>query len=456
MRKYRRLSVRDKAVIFLLISASASILFGAEVFFSGNTVMSDSIVDSLFSHNEIAAGINEVLLLYVESGYPFCEISIDSILQKGDKYINYASIKENGFYRVKSVVSTGTLSEGFINRLVKFNREPFRRTKVLRELYKVKRFDYADCEYIDDFYPSVVNDSEVVVEVKIDQIRRSYVTGVLATDFDTLKLTGFLDLSLINVFNDGAEYTMFFSKLSKYSSEMSISLKAPYMFSTPFGISGEMSYVSSDTLSAYLKTGLNFFTYAGSMTVYAGGGREWTFYPGMSDSNDSYYYLTSKAEYIHSRKSYGAIEAKKAFGRDQYSILKGDGFIAPELWNIRFLTKSGFFYLFAENMKLQMLLPLGGTRSIRGYPENFVYASKSFYCSFSPGYEITKYLTAGLFFEGAFYSISKENIFEKSLSSYGAYASMMAGRTQLDIGYALKRGAGPYEGRIHISTKYVF
>jgi len=426
------------------------------VFFLGNTVVSNSIIDSIFKQNEFDRGISDIIEIYVNSGYPFAQIGIESISLIGDKPRYSVLIIENGFYKMNIFKSRGTLSDGFINRIVRLNNKPFSKNAIEASLMKLNRFEFVDISKIKDCIPTVLNDSEVVVECFLDQIRSSYITGIITTDFDTLKIAGFLDLSLVNVFNDGAEYTMYFSKITSNVSELTVKAQSPYIFSTPIGASGNIEYSVTDTLSAKFSAGVNLFTYIYDLTVTMGGGREWAYILGDMDSNDIYYFIYSSAEHIISKKGKAFFSIKRSFGRTEFSRLNFSVSAPINIGNFLIKPRLSSTYLDTDKYLSYMLLPFGGTNTIRGYPEHFIYASDYLQGNISIGYIFADNFSVGAFTDKGYYRSANENIFSNSLFSYGIFTALNAGQMEIEIDYALKSSSSFYDGRIHISTKYLF
>jgi len=198
------------------------------------------------------------------------------------------------------------------------------------------------------------------------------------------------------------------------------------------------------------------FTYIYDLTVTMGGGREWAYMLGDMDSNDTYYFIYSSAEYRISKKGKSILSVKRSFGRTEFSRLNFSISVPCNIGKFQIMTKASSTYLDTDKYLSYMLLPFGGTNTVRGYPEHFVYVSDYLQGNISLGYVFTDNFLIGVFFDKGYYRNSIESIFNNSLFSYGIFTAVKTGQMEIEIDYALRSSANLYDGRVHVSTKYLF
>ncbi len=450
--------IRDKIrkiIIIIFVLTSISLSGEVEVKFYGNSALSDNKINEIFSKHNIDNSINLLLDLYSNNGFPFCKITVDSAKQIGDKQIIYINIAENGLYRIEKIKNNGDLSNYFINNVCNIKGEIFSDKLIEKRLNNLKRFDFID---FNSDYSIIEENNNIIVLTKINQKKLSNITGVLTSDLDSINISGFMNINLISPQGYGRIYKLDYSRYENNLSHMGLNIEIPYVFYTYFGFNINANYDNIDSSFTKSKINLNVFYEKNDFIFQLGGGKNWNYYIFNNDSNSSYYNYNIKTKYFFTDHNIEFIY-KYFFSYNAYEFFELNMNNKWKYNNIELQNKIYTHFLNSKDplMTKEMKVSIGGTNSIKGYSENFIYVKDKIEEHISLSYYFSENIYAGIFNDIGFYSETNiRQLNDNYLLSYGPFLCLLNNKMELKIFYGINKNAGFSTGRIHLILNYVF
>jgi len=449
----------SKIFIFLLSVFKFTLLLPSlsRVYFYGNNFVSDQIIDSIFNNFNVKDGIDSVIKIYLENGFPFISLEVDSVLMRGDADLYFIRIKENGKYFVDHIENVSNVKNSFLNGSLRLKNKIFNEKYIKK---KLKELDIYDGIFVDTIFDVCkYSDTSVVIKTNIIQGKMSSVSGILSSSLDTFKINGFLNILLKSPFGNFDTYSIDYQRIKGYNSFLDVYFEYPYLFSLPTGIFGNLSFQSIDT--TYNIEDFNFgfkIFFTDKLTLTTGYGQKNVNYI-KSDSTDlKENYISGGLEY----KSKNLLSSSKIFYNFKNLTNNWTSLIEKGEFK-NFYRKIGYSFTFdsylnfSDSLKDYMKIFIGGNKNIKGYPEDFTQVYNFIYGEFKIGY-LTKQFFPGLFLDFIFYNIENINIYNsyRNLLSYGIFLIAKNENYQTTIYYALNRDISIVEGRVHLIFSVFF
>lgn len=437
----------------------STLLFSKEsrVFYDGNLFVSNEIIDSIFKNNDLKTGIDNLIDLYLENGYPFIKIDIDSVLMVGDFDLYYLTIKENGRFYIDRIENVYNVKNSYLNGVLRLKNKPFKESLIVE---KLKNLSFNEDLIIDTtFFLEKCSDTSVVVKTKIKQGKLSSISGILTSSLDTLSLNGFLNIYLKSPFGFFDVYSINYQRINKNNTYLTGSTEFPYIFSTPVGLFGNINFESIETY--YNKEEYNF-----GVKVFIT--ERFSVSTGYGKRNINF--LSSDSLDISENSLLGSIDylSKQFFFSNRSSINYSDiknswAFMIQKFGYKNSIKTFGYWFTFdsyinfSSNLKDYMKVQIGGNDNLKGYPENFLKVYNFFYQEIKIGY-LGKSIESGLFFDNILYNIEKLKDFKnyRDLFSYGIFLSTNLSNYKASLFYALNKDITPLQGRIHLLFSIFF
>ncbi|HAF07335.1 MAG: Surface antigen (D15) [candidate division TA06 bacterium 32_111] len=436
-----------------------TLLFPKEsrVFYYGNNFISNLIIDSIFKSNDLKKGVDNLIDLYVENGYPFVKIDIDSVLMVGDFDLYYLTIKENGQFYIERVENIYNVKSSYLNGILRIRNKLFKESLIVE---KLKNLSFNEDLIIDTtFFVEKVSDTSVLIKTKIQQGKLSSISGILTSSLDTLSLNGFLNIYLKSPFGFFDVYSINYQRINKNNSYLTGFTEFPYIFSTPIGLFGNISFESIETYynKEEYSFGLKVFV-TEKFTVSTGYGKRNINFLSSDSSDISENYLIGSVDFF----------SKRFFFLNRttinYSEIKKNwAFMTQKFGYKNSFKKIGYWFSFdsymnfSSDLKDYMKIQIGGNDNLKGYPENFLKVYNFFYQEIKSGY-LGKNIETGLFFDNVLYNIEKITDYKSysDLFSYGIFLTTNLSNYRASLYYALNKDITPLQGRIHLLFSIFF
>ncbi|MDJ1505081.1 ShlB/FhaC/HecB family hemolysin secretion/activation protein [Xanthocytophaga agilis] len=372
--------------------------------------------DKQFNYLELADLEKRILVYSEEHGYPFATISLDSI-QIRDDNISAKLQYEPGVYIVFDtirVIGSARLKKRFLENWLRI---------IPGQPYSQKRLDQAYNLLKQQSYLSLTQPYEVLfkndrayITFFADAGKSSEADGIIGFQPNEQKegkllLTGEVNLKLNNLLNAGGSFLFSWQQIKQGSPRLNISYTQPAFFKTPLEINGAFQLLREDTSSTVLNgyvtlsQQLNIFYNLDSWNKIGIGVNRYN--SRLADSTikgtvqqadinwlsyNAFYTYKAVDNLLYPKKGWW-ISANIAIGNKEVSpsdqidlqIIKRS---SPQLayrFTLRKYSRTGkkssiFFQLsaaqiFNDNLFQNELFRLGGLTSIRGFNENFFFAS---------------------------------------------------------------------------------
>ncbi|MDY6787195.1 MAG: hypothetical protein SVK54_03615 [candidate division WOR-3 bacterium] len=446
----------DVLCLSLMIIFTSVFLYGeTEVNFYGNAYISDSRIESIFNGNNINASIEKVMNLYLNNGFPFIEIVVDSTEQIGDKDILYLDIIENSRFTVQSIENRGDISSGLVASLLRLNGSVFSKELVDERMRQLDDTDYL-INY-SNYTLRSVNDSSLVIITDIRRNASSSLSGALSLRPDSLQIAGVLEVHLISAFGMGARYDLVYNRINQDRSNLELTGNIPFVFSSPLGIEFSGHYSNIDTSLAVSSIHGKTYIKWRRFTFSTGAGKQWYFYNYSPDSNESYTGLSAGVilkynEFNVINTDYAYYLGDKSYSRFSYQLHAGHEFETIGV----LLSLAGSWMPPAEGIGRSLYIPIGGSRSVRGYPDDFIYVRDKMEYSAGVYYRFSSSVDAGLFFDAGFYRFrGNQSLIANSICAGGPFLRFNTQNTGIDL-YIANNSFSITGSRIHITLSYRF
>ena len=355
----------------------------------GNKYISTKKLKKIFEKKpdleQFSRNIRDLADFYVQNGFFFAEVRLDSLVKKKNRYYAFISVSENKHcefeefkFKGNQVTKEKTLLKiSGLGKTRKFNMEILSRAE---ENIRKKQY-IKDCRIIP------LNPKELLIEIEED--RMTYFSGIIGYDNSQTKknkFTGFVNMDFLNLFGSDRAISFSWKKFSADRSSIELKYHESGFYSVPFN--GDLTFFREEVDSTYIKNTVDaeiylynlvhkYGVYLGVDDIYPGSrkteiikkssykktGAFWIF-------NNSDYYLNPrkgtnfylKYFYIFSRPEYKtvtkqALEISWKYYRELVNRLVFSLSLNAKGIENKNLTEFDFYYL-------------GGSGSLRGFNEH--------------------------------------------------------------------------------------
>lgn len=455
----------------------------------------DFLKGQVFNKSELEFTIDQLLIYYENSGFPYAKIVINSIVFYKD------STSDDNYVDINFLIETGKL-----NRIDKVEIEGNTATNdyvIIREL-RLDSGEIYNQELIEEFpkrlnrlrFFESVNVPQYYINSKGEGVLLVEVTEKNTNNFDGIigyippgknessgYVTGLINISLRNLFGTGRAASIRWNKYDRKSQELDLRYLEPWFLGLPFNINiglyqriqdttyvqrkieGSLEYLATEDISASaiiasetvvptIRT-IPVFTVFNSSHLTTGVSLE-------IDTRDDPYSPTEGLLFVNSY----TYTKKSINGPDEYITSTVQTSINLQRFNISFY----YFYeifvrqiialgingreLRGQTFENNDLYRLGGTNSLRGYREDQFLGSRVFWSNLEYRALFTRRSFGFLFFDTGYYLRVEEpekNILkaEEFLFGYGLGLNLETGIGILRVSYALGKGDTFSDGKIH-------
>lgn len=195
-----------------------------------------------------------ILNYYLNSGYPFVKISLDSVTINNDAASAVLNINKGFLYKMDSIhiVGTARVSEGFLRRYLNIAEGQVYNLHMLQSIDGQLR----NLQYVQVMHPSDVKllNQGAVLNLYINKKPTNEVDAILGFQSSNnnggggkLQLTGQVNLALSNAFGGGENIGVNWQQLQPQSPKIDLSFQKPYLFKTPFGVDFSFNLYKQDS-----------------------------------------------------------------------------------------------------------------------------------------------------------------------------------------------------------------
>jgi len=463
-----------KGVVINIMINEGDRLLISNIDFVGNVYFSDEKLRSAlqmkigtpFSIQRSNAVMNAIAGLYSEKGYPFCEISIDT-LSIIDKEISITyRIKENDLVRIKDIVFKG-------NKVTKDRTFELMMNLDQNEIYdsrKIERIrrNLLQKRYIESVEILPLNNWQILVNIEEKSMNHFQSIIGLASSKDDKpiadRLTGFIDFSFLNILGTDREAQFRWNKLTSQSSEFYLSYREPFVLNQQISAQASLRRKTVDT--TFVNTDFqitSFFT----MRNYSKIGLLYTFCSTLLDSistnrnavgalaeiNRLDYPINPRSGWKNTAEY--TIRWKSSKSYNQLISEEAEFLIPLNFYNVLYF-KGLAKFIFTKNDTLSHydLFTFGGYESLRGFVDNQFAAAKFGIISFEYRYLLSRDSRAFAFID---YGYCKEygNLLGVGL---GVRLRSRIGIIKLDYGIGYQDGTwtNPLQGTVHFGLETGF
>ncbi|MDJ1468256.1 hypothetical protein QNI19_16880 [Cytophagaceae bacterium DM2B3-1] len=372
--------------------------------------------DQPFNYQELANLEERILMYSEEHGYPFATIQLDSVEIKDEQIV--ASLKyEPGVYIVfdtMRVIGSARLKKRFLENWLRIlPGQPYSQKRLNQAYNLLKQQSYLS---LSQPYEVIFKNDRAYITFYADAGKSSEADGVVGFQPNEQKdgkllLTGEVNLKLNNLLNAGGSFIFNWQQIKPGSPRLNISYTQPAFLKTPIEINGAFQLLREDTSSSVLNgyvtlnQQLNFYYNLGNWSKIGIGVQRYN--SRLADSTmrgtamqadlnwlsyNVYYTYKYVDNLFYPRKGWW-LNASIAAGNKQVTPngqidLQTVKRSSPQFTYqiiIRKYSRTGkkgsiFFQLsaaqlFNENLFQNELFRLGGLTSIRGFNQNFFFAS---------------------------------------------------------------------------------
>ena len=459
----------------------------------------DAIYQNIkFSPSKISALLNSILEYYENNGYPFVNAQLDSV-KIFENSIKAALLVDKGdFVTIDSIIVKGTNNA---NSLYLQNYLQIKRGMPYNEsLFKSIKQRISEVSFIAEAKPTEIlfTKSKAYIYLYLENKKANAFNGILGILPDNvtgkIKLTGDLDLKLLNALKRGESIELNWRRLETSTQNLNVKFNYPFLFNTSFGIETSLSVYRRDSTFneskiqlgiQYLLPGNSFFkvyteryssnllsaavfdpaNYADVKTALYG--------IGIRKENTDYKLNPSKGYFIELN---GGIGKKQIFKNEEVDesfyenlTLNSPQYNASanEFLHIKIAKKSTIKFgvkasiLYNESMFLNELSRIGGLRTIRGFDEESISASSYVIGTVEYRFLAEKNSNFFAFFDQGFYETKTVDTFVTDTPfGFGVGTNFQAGAGIFSVTYALgKQFNNPIlfrSGKIHFGFTNFF
>lgn len=452
----------------------------------------------VFNKYEIEYNIEQLLIDYENSGYPFAKVIITSVdvyadtindENLADLYLKIESGKENRIDKIEIRGNTSTKDNVILRELRFETGEPYVQKQIEEFPKRLNRLRFFEPVAIPQFYINSKSEGILVIEVK--EKNTNNFDGIIGyvppgKNENNGYVTGLVNISLRNLFGTGRAAAIKWNKYNRNSQELDLKYLEPWFLGFPVNINlslnqrvqdtsyvqrkleGALEYLATEDISGSVTIAtetvvptvrtIPVFTVYNSSYITTGLNLK-------IDTRDDPYSPTEGILFINSY----AFTKKSINGPAEY--------ITPTLETSinlqRFSVSFNFFYeLFSRQVvaigvngrelrgsafENSDLYRLGGTNSLRGYREEQFLGSRIFWSNLEYRALFTRRSYGFVFFDTGYYlrpAETEKNIPESEdfLYGFGLGLNLETGLGVLRVSYALGQGDTFSEGKIHFGV----
>lgn len=448
---------------------------------------------NIYNKFELENSISEILIYFEETGFPFAKVEVQSVYFFEEEENNFADVyllirkEQQSTIDELQIEGNDKTKNYVIERALRLEPgEKYSQTKINEIPKLLNRLRFFEPVETPVFYFNSQNKG--VLQIKIKERETNNFDGIVgyvpsSNDNDKGFFTGYVNVSLRNLFGTGRAAAIRWQQEDRNSQELELKYLEPWLFNYPFNISAGLFQRKQDT--TYVQRNFNgtidflateditaSFLFESESTIPTDNGDDiFTVYNSSAistganltiDTRDDVYSPTEgflfKNTYLYKAKT---IDGPKEF-------LTPD--LETKINHQRLELDFSFFYnlflrqvvaasVHAREMRggffeISDLYKLGGTNTLRGYRENQFLGNRIFWSNLEYRYLLSNRSYAFLFFDTGYYLRNEDvdrNIERISAFKigYGLGMNLETALGVMGVSFALGKGDSFGEGKIH-------
>lgn len=360
-----------------------------------------------FRPREIQALIVQIQNNYLNDGFPFCKIYLDSLNTEGQIPQIELNIETGRRYLISDIIVKGdsTISPILISMITGLQKGDLYNHEVLKNINNTIQQQ----AYIEQIKPEEFLFKEEGLEIYLYLKSKgiSSINGAIGLqpnpNNSKISLTGEINLKLVNILRRSESFQLNWRNIQSQTQALSTALTLPYLFKTPFGIDAQFNLYKRDStfielrslagINYSLRNGLNVKAYYQnfSSNILASGNSGNVFQNLSNVRTDSYGLGVSRRSFDYlpnptkgfSFNSEITIGNRKSRISDSLDWLSNTTYKASFNFDwyipiykrnvIKLSNKSDFYY--APEVFQNELYRFGGLQTLRGFNEEELFAS---------------------------------------------------------------------------------
>jgi|SRR5690625_1041614 len=203
----------------------------------------------------------------LNSGHPFAQMEIQSLIPKNDSLYIYYTIKANSREVIDTIEIQGSfeVENHFLYKLIQFNPgETYKHEKISRAYRKVQQLPFAKWT-AEPFFNFTLAQNKWILP--IDKERASSIDGILgihsgeASSQTRIKITADIAMHLWNILKQGEELVFNYKNLEASSPQLHFKAHLPYLANLDFGpeIAFDLNFKDSAYYQQKLQIGIRYY-----------------------------------------------------------------------------------------------------------------------------------------------------------------------------------------------------
>lgn len=450
---------------------------------------------SVLSVNEIESSFSELLDHFENNGFPFAAIKVESIFffddslkekHMADIYINFVK-KQISTIDTIIIEGNSKTKDYVINRDIGISEgDVYSQDKIDEIPSKLNRLNFFEPVAKPAFYFN--SENKGVLKINVKEVETNNFDGIIgyipsSSDNAGGYLTGFVNISLRNLFGTGRAIAVRWNKFDRASQDLELKYLEPWIFSWPINVNlrlfqrqqdstyvqrilnGSLEFLATESLTASLLFAQEYTIPTDpenrGFTVYNSS----TFISGVNLKIDSRNDIFNPIKGIYFINSY-MYSSKEILGPEKYISDSTNLSVNQFRFELDFVFYKQIFQrhvpsislhireLRGDDIEISDMYWFGGMNTLRGYPENQFVGNTLLWSNVEYRYLLGKRSYGFLFCDLGYYSRNKNiNLNVPSISEfkigYGVGITLETGLGVLGISYALGEGDTFNQGKIH-------
>ena len=214
-----------------------------------------------FSPDELSAFLVDKLSVFSNQGFPFVNVSLDSIEIENLKIRAVITLNKGRYFTLRKIHIRGdsSISNSTIHGIIDYS---------IDEVYSEEKIGAIDQKIKQTSFISTIKPSEIMYTndgfelfLYLKSTKVSYLRGALGLQPNPISqrmaLTGELNLKLENALKKGELFKFNWRSIKPQTQRMKLNLNYPYLFQSPFGIESNLLLYKRDSTFLDLNTELN-------------------------------------------------------------------------------------------------------------------------------------------------------------------------------------------------------
>ena len=214
-----------------------------------------------FSPDELSAFLVDKLSVFSNQGFPFVNVSLDSIEIENLKIRAVIKLNKGRYFTLRKIHIRGdsSISNSTIHGIIDYS---------IDEVYSEEKIGAIDQKIKQTSFISTIKPSEIMYTndgfelfLYLKSTKVSYLRGALGLQPNPISqrmaLTGELNLKLENALKKGELFKFNWRSIKPQTQRMKLNLNYPYLFQSPFGIESNLLLYKRDSTFLDINTELN-------------------------------------------------------------------------------------------------------------------------------------------------------------------------------------------------------